>query len=344
MRLRKLLLAASVFLASGISSAAVEMIKPFEVLEEARRARLEFDKRQVREKAERQKQEKEREAKRKHEEAKQREQAREEKAQQAAQRKHEEAKRREQAKEEKAQQAAQRKRDAEVAKSAQNVRPPAAPALVNEPSEPALRAPVPPTQATEHQTVQNAAPARPLDAQPPPAPPPTPPVRGHADGRQPQARSEPGEAGIGRGGQSGREEGVSRGNSPAAGASAALDGAAAARPEAGGHAVAVSRLKRMNVYNERGDKLGEVEQVVQSEDGSFHVVVGAGGFLGIRERDVRFPIEQVTIRGDKLTIQGVTGDQVRAMPLFDHGDRTYRELTHSTTVLIVRDQSKDRPR
>jgi len=88
----------------------------------------------------------------------------------------------------------------------------------------------------------------------------------------------------------------------------------------------------MNLYNERGDELGDVERVMQSPDGNLHIVIGAGGFLGMRERDVRIPLERVTIRGDRLMIQGLTDDQVRIMPVFDRNDRTFRELEGNATV------------
>jgi hypothetical protein len=95
----------------------------------------------------------------------------------------------------------------------------------------------------------------------------------------------------------------------------------------------------MNLYNERGDKLGDVERVLRSPDGNFHIVIGAGGFLGIRERDVRIPLDRVTIRGDRLMIQGLTDDQVKVMPVFDRKDRTYRDLARNAMVPVVGDPS-----
>ena len=158
------------------------------------------------------------------------------------------------------------------------------------------------------------------------------------DERRPQARSE--KSPVGGDQSQGRPQGsVRSGSLQGAGVTARPD--AAAPPAAGGHAIAVSRLKRMNVYNERGDKLGDVERVVQSSDGNVHIVIGSGGFLGIRERDVPIPLERVAIRGNRLVTQGLTGDQVRVMPVFDPGDRTYRDLARNTTVLIIRDQSKN---
>ena len=78
-------------MASGIRAAAVEMVRPFEALEQSRRARIELDKRLNREEAERRKREKEQEAKRQGEAAEQRKRERQEKAQQEAQRKREAA-------------------------------------------------------------------------------------------------------------------------------------------------------------------------------------------------------------------------------------------------------------
>jgi hypothetical protein len=71
MGLAKLSLAAAILVASGIAAAAVEMTRPIEALEQSRRAMIEFDKRQKRERADQQKAEREQETKRKSEEAEQ---------------------------------------------------------------------------------------------------------------------------------------------------------------------------------------------------------------------------------------------------------------------------------
>jgi membrane protein involved in colicin uptake len=85
MRFVKLFVAGSMLIASGMGAAAVEMVKPFEALEQTRRFNIELDKRQKRETAEQKSRDKQQEAQRKHEEAEQQRRAREEKAQQKAQ-------------------------------------------------------------------------------------------------------------------------------------------------------------------------------------------------------------------------------------------------------------------
>ena len=319
----KLPLAATILVAGSIAAAAVEMTRPFEVLEQTRRAMTALDQRQKREEAERQKQEKHQDARRKREDAEQRKREREAKAQQEA----------------------QRKRDAAAAKATQGGArapstslapvPSAAPARADQSGAPPATA-----QTAERQPpIQNVPPVRmQIDAQPATAPSTMPPATAQGGERRPEGRTEPAEARVAASqSQGGHNE---RAQSPPAAAAKALPGnASAAAPATGKQAIPVARLKRMNLYNDRGDKLGDVERVLQSADGNFHIVIGAGGFLGIRERDVRIPLERVTIRGDRLMIHSLTGDEVKTMPVFDRNDRTYRDLARDITVPVVRDQS-----
>ena len=62
MSIAKLCLAASIIAVSTISVGAVELINPHQVLEQSRRANIEFDRRMKREAAERQRREKEQKA------------------------------------------------------------------------------------------------------------------------------------------------------------------------------------------------------------------------------------------------------------------------------------------
>jgi hypothetical protein len=47
----------------------------------------------------------------------------------------------------------------------------------------------------------------------------------------------------------------------------------------------------------------------------------------------------VTVRRDRLVIEGLTDDQLKMMPVFDRNDRTYRDLARNTTVPLARAQS-----
>ena len=91
---------------------------------------------------------------------------------------------------------------------------------------------------------------------------------------------------------------------------------------------------RVVVNQPKGEPQVHVEHVVQGQDGKQYLVVGAGGFLGIGERKVAIPTERVAMQGDRLIIQGVTEDQIHAMPAFDENNRAFRRLEDSRQVQI----------
>lgn len=75
------------------------------------------------------------------------------------------------------------------------------------------------------------------------------------------------------------------------------------------------RLMGKNVYNEKDEKIGAVEDVVLTSEGmASTLVVGAGGFLGMGERNVAIPFKDVAKTNDKLVLAGYTKDQLKALP------------------------------
>src|SRR5690606_35963336 len=101
-----------------------------------------------------------------------------------------------------------------------------------------------------------------------------------------------------------------------------------------GQALAVSQITDMDLDNMSGNELGDVERTVQGQDGKQYVVSGAGGLLGIGERNVAIPTDRVAVRGDRLVIQGLTEDQIRAMPAYNRNNQAFRELQSNQQVQI----------
>ena len=68
-----------------------------------------------------------------------------------------------------------------------------------------------------------------------------------------------------------------------------------------------------DVVNANGDKLGEVEQlVISTGDQQVYAVIGVGGFLGIGDKDVAIPLEQLQPQGEDLTLaSGITEDELK---------------------------------
>jgi sporulation protein YlmC with PRC-barrel domain len=86
-------------------------------------------------------------------------------------------------------------------------------------------------------------------------------------------------------------------------------------------------LMGKNIYNDAGQKVGKVEDLIISPDKAVsYVIVGAGGFVGIGRHDVAIPVTQIQDKAGKLVMAGATKDTIKGMPGFIYAtDTTRRE-------------------
>jgi sporulation protein YlmC with PRC-barrel domain len=55
-----------------------------------------------------------------------------------------------------------------------------------------------------------------------------------------------------------------------------------------------SKLEGLDIYNQNNEKIGDISELLVDSSGKIQaVVVGVGGFLGIGERDVAIPFDQI---------------------------------------------------
>jgi len=86
--------------------------------------------------------------------------------------------------------------------------------------------------------------------------------------------------------------------------------------------VALDRLNGMDVVNERGEKLGTADGVVQgTADQKQYLVIKHGGFLGLGEKTTALSIDGLMMRGNQIVVPGLSDDQIRAMPRFENSDK-----------------------
>ena len=77
------------------------------------------------------------------------------------------------------------------------------------------------------------------------------------------------------------------------------------------------------VYNDAGDKIGKVQDLIVAPDRNVsYLIVGAGGFIGIGRHDVAIPVSQVQSKAGKLVMPGATKDMIKALPAFDYATDT----------------------
>jgi hypothetical protein len=106
-----------------------------------------------------------------------------------------------------------------------------------------------------------------------------------------------------------------------------------ALPPADMQAVPVSRLEDMTLYNAREEKLGEVEAVVSGAGGRTFLIVSHGGFLGLGEKQVAVPLDQLALRGERLVAVGLSDDEIRGLPAYERS-AGFREVEDSQSAPI----------
>ncbi len=84
-------------------------------------------------------------------------------------------------------------------------------------------------------------------------------------------------------------------------------------------------LMGKSIYNDAGQKVGKVEDLIISPDKTVsYVIVGAGGFVGIGRHDVAIPVTQINDKAGKLVMTGATKDTIKGMPGFTYAPDTSR--------------------
>jgi hypothetical protein len=94
----------------------------------------------------------------------------------------------------------------------------------------------------------------------------------------------------------------------------------------------VKDVKDKAVHNQGGKKIGEVEDVVTSnQDHQLYAVISVGGFLGIGKSEITLPLSQLTWQSDKLVASTVaTKKELKAMPKYQ--EASYRELDDNQII------------
>jgi sporulation protein YlmC with PRC-barrel domain len=75
------------------------------------------------------------------------------------------------------------------------------------------------------------------------------------------------------------------------------------------------------VYNDSGDAIGKVEDIIVAPDKAVsYAIIGAGGFLGMGRNDVAIPVSQIKQTYGKFVLAGATKDALKAMPPFEYAN------------------------
>jgi len=93
-----------------------------------------------------------------------------------------------------------------------------------------------------------------------------------------------------------------------------------------------SKLIGVNVYNQQNEKIGEIDELILNSSGQVAgAIIGVGGFLGLGERDVMVPMNQLRFSNEGSTTTGAA----------NNGDRSW--YPDRAVINANKDQLKNMP-
>ena len=86
----------------------------------------------------------------------------------------------------------------------------------------------------------------------------------------------------------------------------------------------ISKLIGSAVYNDQNEKIGSLDDLIMKDGDRIVIgVVSVGGFLGMGNKLVAVPYDQLHLEADKdqtkITMPGASKDALNAMPTFTYG-------------------------
>jgi sporulation protein YlmC with PRC-barrel domain len=82
---------------------------------------------------------------------------------------------------------------------------------------------------------------------------------------------------------------------------------------------AKKRILGKGVYNDAGDKVGDINDLIVTPDKAVsYAIVGVGGFLGVGEHEIAVPVGQLKQKEGKIVLPGATKDALKAAPKFEY--------------------------
>lgn len=94
------------------------------------------------------------------------------------------------------------------------------------------------------------------------------------------------------------------------------------QPDASGQTVSVDDVLGAKVVTARGETIADVSDVVRGRgDGRLYAILEVGGVLGIADKSVALPLDQLQIaEDDRLVLPQATESQLEDMPIYQEGE------------------------
>jgi sporulation protein YlmC with PRC-barrel domain len=97
------------------------------------------------------------------------------------------------------------------------------------------------------------------------------------------------------------------------------------------------QLLGQKVYNDQGDMVGKIEDLILTKKVVTYAIVGAGGFLGLGTHDVAIPAGKFLRDEERVVLPDASNEALRDMPRFEY-------TGHKLSVACVTDNLARRRR
>ena len=78
-------------------------------------------------------------------------------------------------------------------------------------------------------------------------------------------------------------------------------------PKTAGNMWRASKLKGLDVYNDKNEKLGDINEILLDKSGKVDgVVIGVGGFLGMGEHDIAVSMDKLKFKEEAVRMSATT--------------------------------------
>jgi len=72
------------------------------------------------------------------------------------------------------------------------------------------------------------------------------------------------------------------------------------------------------IYNDHGEMVGKIDDLILTKKVVTYAIVGAGGFLGLGRHDVAIPADRFVRDNERIVLPDATKEALRAMPRFEY--------------------------